>query len=278
MVLMWASGFVFLTVPKRSRLFAVTISVLVILNVWFIWGVVNPWSQSRDRIICLHVEKGNALVLESKSGDMLFIDPGSNVSRNNALAVVTDFLHFRNSEPVADIGLTSCSYTRSGTVQLLHENGLIHTLFAPSDYIADSTCVSITHGWDDIHRFHNFRIRTFKKTDQALDGIMVESPSGLRFLVLGEWGWISDTRLAGEISHGSTDIVYSGPARNHGPSHLLLRKARPKIIIAGGTGSLEQGAHDRTAGMGIKLMETMDGAVIIEDSGSYATIRQIKRS
>jgi len=274
----WALGFVMITAPKRSRPFACLVTILILLDVWLLWGMLDPWFQPKDRIISLHVDRGNAIVLESKSGDMLFIDPGSSQTRKNALAAVSDYKRFRNQNAPVDIGVTSCSYTRAGTIPLLREDGHIRRLFTPAECVPDTACIPIQHDWKNMIKFHDFRLEVFNGNGRSVDGVLIESPSGLRFLIVGEWGWLADTRLAGESSVGGIDILYTGPGRDHGPSHLLLRKVRPGIVIAGGTGSLESGAHDRIAKMGIELFETSFGAVIIEDSGSHATIRQIKRS
>lgn len=272
----WAVALALL-LARRKR-FAVALAIIVTLNCWLLWGLLDPWEIRRNRLSFLHIDHGNCVVLESQDRNLTVIDPGAPGMARSAFYAATDYLRFRRTESFDQCLTTSSGSHRAGAAGALAAEGLAHRLIGPATAFGDSVEPSTpTHCWTAVASpiiSSGFKLIPLGTVTNDLDGLLIEAPNGIRALLLGEQGWQADERLASMPIVEDIEIIYVGPRRSVGPSHLLLRRARPKLVVVGGDDVLEPGALGRLSASGCTVLETTRGAVVLEFNPYEVTWRQ----
>jgi len=221
-------------------------------------------------------------VLRQNGEEFLLIDPGSPGRSASAARAASDYLHYRRGGKFSYCCATGTGRERLGALRTLFDNGLVGTLVAPEYATLEADSIGIEPmPWSEspnASTIGGFRLTPLGMGFDALDGLLVSSHSGLRVLISGENGWKADARLAAMEEVEDVDVLYVGPTRAVGPSHLLLRRARPKLIVLGGGTEMEAGLTERLLSSGYPFVFTKYGAVIVELEGNAITWRQWKRS
>jgi len=283
LVMLWAGGMGVLLGKQRKHSFLLGLGgTLVALNVWMAWGAFDSWEGNGTRIVFLHIDRGNTVALEQSGDEPVLIDPGSPGLSSSASRAASDYLYFRRREKFSYCCATGVSKERLGALKTLFHSGLIGKLLAPEYATFEADSIGIEPlPWPKCPSdttIGGFRLTPLGISSDALDGLLVSSPSGLEVLISGEDGWKADARLASMEEVEDVDVLYIGPTRGVGPSHLLLRRSRPKLIVFGGGTEMEAGLTERLISTGYPFVHTRYGAVIVEQEGNAITWRQWKRS
>jgi ComEC/Rec2-related protein len=262
----------------RRRAAGAAVGILLGLNGWFLWTVLSPWEIPCERVLVLHVRGGNCLVLEPPGKRLSVIDLGAPGRSRSAFRAAASYLRFRRFHKYHHLLATSTSKYRSGALDLMADEDLVISVTVPQmGAHTNGQRGSPPTIWQEgvgVELGERFRAIPLGAGPNELDGLLIESEGGIRMLVSGENGWKADTRLATRSDVSPVDVLYVGPSRTTGPSHLLLRRVRPGLIVLGDSRRLESGLVDRLLASGYRVACTELGAVIVECRGRTVTWRQ----
>jgi ComEC/Rec2-related protein len=272
LVVVWCSVMGALLGRKNGRHgVGMLVGILLGINGWLLWSVLSPWETSVERVLLLHVRGGNCIVLEQPGSQFSVIDPGAPGRSRAAYHVADAYMRFRRGHVFHSLLATSTSKYRMGAAGLLTDEDLVTETIAPSSagrmLEKESSSFAPWREGGVAALGSRFRAVPLGVNPSELDGLLIESRGGIRVLVSGEGDWKADARLSSRSDMGTVDVLYVGPSRTTGPSHLLLRRTRPNLIVLGDSRKMESGLVERLLSSGYKVACTERGAAIIECRG-----------
>ncbi|MBN1423543.1 ComEC/Rec2 family competence protein [Candidatus Fermentibacteria bacterium] len=246
---------------------------------WLVWGTLDPWQAKVERISFLHVPLGNCVAIEA-AGAFGVIDPGAVGQPEWAARVVNDHLRFRCIDHVDLVAATSGRPARHGSVDtLVHDHSAARVVLPAAGMDRNWTDhVESWFGDRPVELARGFRLTPLGGGADRLDGLLINSAGGLRVLIAGDGGWQADAQCATHAAVESTDVLYMGPWRDLAPSHLLLRRAKPRLVVIGGGTAGERDLLRDISHAGFHAVATSRGAVTVERSGGTIWWRQNGRS
>jgi len=241
-------------------------------GVWLLWSM-GPWEVKAERVSFLHVPYGNCVVVEEPAG-LGLLETGSG-RPDGAARAAWDHLRFRRVDDVELVGASSIRSARSASVDTLRQSIRPTRVVLPS--AAQSQTTAKPTEWSEATSAGvgtRFSLEPLGLGPASLDGLMIQSAGGLRVLIAGDGGWRADAQCATSPAVESIDVLYIGPWRDMAPSHLLLRRARPRlVVIGGGTTGEEDLVRDLTHA-GFRVASTRQGAVTVECAAGQVRWRQ----
>ncbi|MCU0611948.1 MAG: ComEC family competence protein [Candidatus Eisenbacteria bacterium] len=246
----------------------------LVASTWLVWAMANPWT-GMDRVTFLHVHHGNCVVAE-EPGIIGILDPGAGRPAT-AARVACDHLRFRRFDGARLVGATSGRAARSAAVDTL-----LQMLAAAQTVVPTGSETSTDSGvamsvWSDMPSLalgDRCTLTPLGAGGHSLDGLLIRWACGLRVLVAGDGGWRSDAQCATWAAVESTDVLYIGPSRDMAPSHLLLRRAKPRLVVVGGGTPGEEDLLRDLAHAGYRVAATSQGAVTVECDAGRISWRQ----